>query len=225
MAVLSEAPGRPLPNIWIRRHVPDICFNISAAAKYTFVQHNSFYLRLRIGKQTKLWNIRFQNADCSMHLSFINDYKSCGWKRYRKMFKLGDRYLIQKYFWAVIVLFCLPNILHQQQWESGQVDEVAKLAKSGLFGSLFIQSPWVGTISTKIFPNVFLPNWSSSLTFAYICLCFCEGRGRVLFVFVAEFQNFMDRLANAHISSVCFTSTLRYGTLHWSVRSVRFQCD
>ena len=69
VAVLSEAPGRPLPNIWIRRHVPDICFNISAAAKYTFVQHNSFYFWLRIGKQTKLWNIRFQNADCSRHLA------------------------------------------------------------------------------------------------------------------------------------------------------------
>ena len=105
--------------------------------------------------------------------------------------------------------------------ESGQVDEVAKLAKSGLFGApVYTKSlSWHNFGQNISDISKLLSSWLS-----HLCLCFCEGR-ECCFVFVAEFQNFMDRLANAHISSVCFTSTLRYGTLHWSVRGVRFQCD
>ena len=111
-------------------------------------------------------------------------------------------------------LFCFVCLISStSSRESGQVDEVAKLAKSGLFGApVYTKSLSWHNFGQNISDISKLP----SLWLSHLCLCFCEGR-ECCFVFVAEFQNFMA--ANSHISSLCsaFSCSLLYTFLHWGV--------
>ena len=83
--------------------------------------------------------------------------------------------------------------------ESGQVAEVAKLAKSGLFGApVYTKSlSWHNFGQNISDISKLLSSWLS-----HICLCFCEGR-ECCFVFVAEFQNFMAGQLTHFISLHC----------------------
>ena len=92
----------------------------------------------------------------------------------------------------------------------GQLDEVAKLDKSGLFGACLYKPP--PELAQFLSPT--FQNYSSPLTFTYVS--FCEGR--VLFCFRGRIPKFYD-LAPPHISSVCtLSSAQRYSC-------VIFQCS
>ena len=79
--------------------------------------------------------------------------------------------------------------------ESDQVDEVGKLAKSGLFGaSVYTKSLSWHNFAQNIasaFPNCSPPDFHIYDT--YMMSLFLGSERECCFVFVAEFQNFMTR--------------------------------
>ena len=87
---------------------------------------------------------------------------------------------------------------------SGQLDEVAKLDKSGLFGACLYKPP--PELAQFLSPT--FQNYSSSDFHIYVSL---SAKGECCFVFVAEFQNFTTLPHHTfHLSALCPASAQRY---------------
>ena len=96
---------------------------------------------------------------------------------------------------------------------SGQLDEVAKLDKSGLFGACCLYKP-PPELAQFLSPT--FQNYSFPLTFTYVS---ASAKGECCFVFVAEFQNFTTQPHHTfRLSALCPASAQWY-------RCVIFQCS
>ena len=101
--------------------------------------------------------------------------------------------------------------------ESGQVDEVAKLAKSGLFGLLCLYK----VPELAQFPPKYLQHFHSKLLFPWLSHVYVSvsAKGECCFVFVAEFQKFLERRPTHtfHLTALC---TVFVHSVHPAIHTV-----